>query len=158
MRVDSELTFKILSVLGALGSFIWGVYVWRDRSQQELLAANAERDRSAETRRIEATKPFLERQLALYTEATRVAASIATTDDPGERKKSTGRFWQLYWGELALVEDEEVERLMKQIGDTLASEDRNKLAQLSLRLAHACRSSLDRSWGISAWTSGSTVK
>ena len=157
MGFNFEQTFKILGLLGAIGSFAWGVFVWRDKSEQELRAAKLEHDRAAETRRVEATKPFLERQLSLYKEATQVAAVMATSDDREELKKATARFWRLYWGELALVEDRHVELAMKAIGDALNShEDKKQMEQLSLKLAHACRASLDRSWGIKAWTTGST--
>jgi hypothetical protein len=52
--------------------------VWKDKSKKELAQQRAEAQRLADNRRIEATKPFLERQLKLYTEASGVAACIAT--------------------------------------------------------------------------------
>jgi len=130
----------ILAVIAVLG-FIWGIYQYAD--------ANA---KQSETRRVEATKPYLERQLKLYTEATQVASQIATSDDEGAVTKATTRFWELYWGELALVEDEGVESAMGAFGDTLlASNDKETLKQSSLSLAHACRDSLSKSWGVTAW-------
>ena len=60
---------KILGLIGTLGSFVWGVYQWRAKSERELAQAKSEGDRLARNRKIEATKPFLERQLALYIEA-----------------------------------------------------------------------------------------
>ncbi|MEN6374469.1 MAG: hypothetical protein ABFD75_06760, partial [Smithella sp.] len=59
---------KALSLLGAVVAFAWGViqFVASQHAQEE-------------TRRIEATKPFLERQLKLYTEATQAAATLATS-------------------------------------------------------------------------------
>ena len=57
------------------------------------------------TTRIEATWPFLERQLALYTEATRAAATLAATEDGPEQDAAEKRFWALYWDELALFEN-----------------------------------------------------
>ncbi len=148
---------KLLAVLGAIGSFLWGVFIWSDKSQKYLRAVSVEQERVAGTRRIEATKPFLELQLKLYTEATQVAAVIATSEDREERRRATARFWRLYWGELALVEDTNVEKAIKALGDGLGtSAVKEQLEQLSLSLAHACRISLDRSWGIKAWTAGST--
>lgn len=142
-----DQTFKILSLLGAIVSFVWGVLVWRGKSREV-----------AKTRRIEATKPFLELQLKLYTEASKIAAVVATSNDATARN----RFWELYWGELALVEDRQVEAAMRAMGDVLRSPSDNgvekelSLAKLSLKLAHAFRGSLDRSWGINIWTTGST--
>jgi hypothetical protein len=141
---------KVFALAGALVSFAVGVYQWRDKSVRELAQAKTEADRLAASRKIEATKPFLERQLTLYTQASQVAATLATTPDPQERSKMIKRFWELYWGELALVENREVEGAMKALGANAPPAD---LQQLSLRLAHACRRSLDRSWGIHAWTS-----
>jgi hypothetical protein len=154
----TNLTFdqwlKILGLVGALASFGWGVYQWRAKSDRELAQTRFEADRLATSRKIEATKPFLERQLKLYTEASQVAATIATTADARERSKATRRFWELYWGELALVENQEVETAMVAFGDALGrSAPQAALQQLSLRLARVCRISLDRSWGIHAWTS-----
>ena len=84
-----------------------------DKSRKELEASAAETMRTNLTRTVEATKPFLERQLQLYTDATRAAAAIATTEDEHELGSAVERFMQLYSGELALVENEEVAKAMK---------------------------------------------
>lgn len=144
---------KVFGLVGALASFAWGVYQWREKSERELAQVRLEADRLATSRKIEATKPFLERQLKLYTEISQVAATLSTSSDNSERTKATKRFWELYWGELALVENREVEAAMVELGKALArGAPQSDLQQLSLRLAHACRTSLDRSWGIHAWT------
>ena len=152
MNFDNGI--KILTVLGAIASFLWGVYQWREKSSQELEAQKQESARQVETRRIEATKPFLERQLVLYSEATKIAAQVATQGNSDIGKKALVRFWELYWGELALVENRSVEAAMKRMGDALrAKASTPELEQASLAVAHACRESLDRSWGIRAWSS-----
>jgi hypothetical protein len=144
---------KLIGALCALLSFVWGVWVWRDQSIGRLRQTEAENERLAESRRVEATKPFLERQLKLYTEAAQVAALIATSSDASIVAISTDRFWQLYWGELALVDNREVEGAMYNYGEALGQRvGKDTLQQLSLDLAKACRRSLDRSWGINAWT------
>jgi len=66
------------------------------------LAADAERSNRA--RIIEATKPFLEKQLELYTFVTRAASMAATSDDEKTVQQAIGTFLQLYSGELALVQ------------------------------------------------------
>jgi hypothetical protein len=145
---------KLLSAAGALGTFFWGVWVWQDQSRRSLEQQRLEAARNAETRRIESTRPFLERQLKLYTEATQIASAIATTKDSPERSKALQRFWQLYYGELALVENKEVEAAMVRLGRALQSGASAELLRgLSLQLAHRCRESLDRSWGVQAWSS-----
>lgn len=140
-------TLELLTPVGAVASFIWGIWVWRDKSEKELVQAQ-----------IEATKPFLERQLTLYAEASQVAAKIATSTDVSEVSEATQRFWELFWGELALVENKDVEHRMKELGKAIKKgAPRKDLEQLSLHLAHACRISLDKSWGINAWTNDSNV-
>lgn len=152
MTIDNWL--NILTVLGAICSFLWGVYQWREKTSRELEARNQENTRLTETRRIEATKPFLERQLMLYAEATKVAAQVATQGETESGKKALVRFWELYWGELALVENRSVEAAMVQMKNELrANASAEKLEQASLAVARACRYSLDRSWGIRAWSS-----
>ena len=148
-----ENGLKLATILGALASFLWGVYQWREKSSQELQARIQDSARLVETRRIEATKPFLERQLALYSEITKVAAQVATYGSSDTGKKAQARFWELYWGELALVENQAVETAMKRMGDALKDEaPAEELGQASLAVARACRDSLDRSWGIRAWS------
>lgn len=141
--MNFDRTLKILVLLGAFGSFLWGVYQYSDATRAR-----------AEAQRLEASKPFLERQLALYSEATQVAARIATSDDDSVKIAAIERFWQLYWGELALVEDVGVEKAMSRFGIALElMELEGQLPELSLELAHACRKSLAKSWGVELWES-----
>ena len=137
----AESYSRILVALIAVLGFLWGVFQYLDT-----------RDKQAETRRIEATRPYLERQLTLYTEATQLASKIATANYEGSDEDPVGRFWELYWGELALVEDERVEGAMKAFGDALdEGASAYALQKLSLSLAHACRDSLAESWGVQQW-------
>jgi hypothetical protein len=163
----------LLTASGAVVSFFWGIWVWRDKSNKELAQAKLEaakleltreleagkiaatRQKDLEIRSVEAKKPFLDRQLALYTEASQIAAKIATSTDSNELEISQQRFWALYWGELALVENKGVESAMVKLGKALdGSAPQQQLQQLSLALAHACRESLDKSWQINEWTEG----
>jgi hypothetical protein len=112
-QTEFDNLFKLITTLGGLGAFLWTVYTWRDKSRKELEASAAETMRTNLTRTVEATKPFLERQLQLYTDATRAAAVIATTEDEHELGSAVERFMQLYSGELALVENEELAKAMK---------------------------------------------
>ena len=136
-----ETWIKALSLLGGVIAFCWGVL-------QFIATQNAQ----AETRRIEATKPFLERQLKLYTEATQAASALATSKKADELDAANKKFWSLYWGELALVEDKKVEAAMVQLGRALEEGSvGQQLQQHSLALAHACRDSLAESWGVKQW-------
>jgi hypothetical protein len=133
-NMKAEDLIRVFVMLGAAVSFLWGVVIYLD------------------SKKIESTKPFLEKQLALYSEATRTTAIISTSNDDKELNVARLKFWRLYWGELALVENREVESAMKRFGDALLLDaNQSKLQNLSLGLAEACRYSLDKSWGINAW-------
>jgi homospermidine synthase len=96
----------------------------------------------------ERQKPFVEAQMKYYFEATETATQIARTTEGSAREKLIQRFWQLYWGPLAVVEDEEVEAAMVAYGQHLKKNPRDaaSLETLSLAVAHACRGSLKRLW------------
>lgn len=142
-----ETALKILPVVGACITFAWGVWVWKDNADEEREAARQEAERYAESRRIEATRPFLELQLKAYTEAVLVTSRIATSGD----QAAIDRFWELYTGELALVEDSQVAQAMIAFGDALKSGRQAALRGLAIRLAHQMRESLAKSWGTDAW-------
>ncbi len=136
-----DIFIKILTLVVGLVTFSWGVIQFFINQKFQI-----------ETRRIEATKTFLDRQLNLYTEATKATSTIATSSFSEEVTLAKKRFWSLYWGELALVEDEGVETAMKRFGDALQNKSNQQtLQQLSLKLAHACRESLANSWGVKEW-------
>jgi hypothetical protein len=96
----------------------------------------------------ERQKPFVETQMKYYFEAAETATQIPRMSDEGTRQKLIARFWQLYWGPLAVVEDEEVEAAMVAYGRQLKQDPPNAAAleTLSLGLARACRASLKRLW------------
>lgn len=122
-RLQSWL--KVLAFIGACITFGWSVWCYFDKKKSE-----------NEVRKIEASQPFLKRQLALFEEATQITAYIATSDSPGDEKEKKQRFWQLYWGELALVEHGGVERAMVEYGDLLRSKKyEDPLKQAALRVA-----------------------
>ena len=66
----------------------------------------------------ETKRPFLEQQFKLYGEAVRVASRLAFAADQNHRQaqqlpqQELQRFWELYWGPLAMVEDSRVEEAM----------------------------------------------
>jgi hypothetical protein len=131
----------IVGIFGVIINFVWDKYEYFQNERRQI-----------ENRRIEATKPFLERQLKLYTDVSVAAATLATSNDEGEWDAAVKRFWSLYWGELALVEDTRVEEAMVELGKGINQNvEREKLQWLSLNLARACRDSLAVSWGAKEW-------
>ncbi|MGJ8675974.1 MAG: hypothetical protein ACSHX0_00510 [Akkermansiaceae bacterium] len=148
-----EIRLKVITALLTVAAFLWGIYTYRDTTKQKLAAQIAEDAKSAETRRIEATRPFLDRQLQLYTEAVQVTSMIATSSDDAEIQRTTIRFEQLYWGELALVERSGVATAMVNFRNELFREgsSQKSLKPLALALAHACRDELASSWNTESW-------
>lgn len=142
-----DTSLKILPVIGACVTFAWGVWVWKENADEERAVAAQESARYADSRRIEATRPFLELQLKLYTETALITSRIATAGDQG----ATGRFWELYTGELALVEDADVAAAMVKFGSALKAGRQGELSGLAIALVHGMRESLARSWGTDAW-------
>jgi len=143
---------KAISPILAIAVFFWGIYQYHDTAKKQLNEQVAEAKRNAETRRIEATLPYLNKQLDLYTEATQVTAVIATSEDMDEISTAAKRFRELYWGELAMVERSEVAKAMIAFRNALDSGKEQKYLQtLALNLAHACRDELAESWGTDAW-------
>ena len=102
-------------------------------------------------------KPLWEKQLNYYLEATRATATLAAlrndTNDAAQQEwqKARMRFWELYYGELVVLEAPEVSTAMVAFGKCLRDYEDDKcdlktLRSLSLNLAHACRTSVANSW------------
>lgn len=87
--------FKILAVVGAIGSFIFGVYRWEVESKNDF------------------KKPFYTKQLDYYTAAVEATATLATEDYNSEDYQTAKKtFQRLYWGQMSIVENKAVERQM----------------------------------------------
>ena len=114
--------------------------------------------KDADARRIEAAKPFLELRQKRYTEAIQAASILASQKfhTPDEIDAARKRFWELYWGELSLVEEADVETAMVKLGASLEPGLKKTPQQdLTYCLAHALRDSLIRSWGVGEKYTGS---
>jgi len=97
---------------------------------------------------VEAGKPYLERKLKWCEEAVETAAFIATSEVGAVAAATkTLRFWQLYWGVMGLVENQQVTDAMIAFGGKLsAKESPSSLQGASLQLARACRQEMADSW------------
>lgn len=147
-----EPWFKLVAPILAALTFAWGIYTYGETARKQSEAISADAAKLAETRRIEASKPFLDKQLKLFSEATAATAVISTSVDAVEIGKARIRFYELYWGELAMVERGSVERAMVKFREALdAGRPQKDLQGLSLILAHACRDELGAAWGTDAW-------
>ena len=104
------------------------------------------------TQALEARKPYLEKKLAWCEQAVETASFLATTDPPARGDK-TQRFWQLYWGVMILVENDEVTTAMNKVKDALVFgespsplHESNMLRSATGELARACRQEMANSW------------
>lgn len=85
--------------------------------------------------------------------AASTVSTLATTTDPTKWEEAEGKFWELYWGELAVVENEDVAQKMFDFGTKLKTESpaalpAKDLVVPSIRIAHACRELIKDSWNV----------
>ena len=138
-----ERYVKIGSIMIAVATFVFGVVQFSANQKARLAQAETE-----------ARKPYLERQLQLYADASRAAATLATASDPKTLAEARQRFFQLYWGELAMVEDLAVDKAMHEFAIALERELPPHVLQIcSIRLSHLLRKSLEHSFGSEVWRS-----
>ncbi len=139
MNVDGiAKTVQVLSVVA-------GVVI-------SVLSFNATREKEAEARRIEASKPFLDLRQKLYMEAVKAAAILSTPDGhtQEEMRAARRRFRELYVAELSMVESPEVERQMVELAKRIDPGliPLNPAQQAAYDLAHSLRDSFVASWGV----------
>jgi hypothetical protein len=137
-----DLGIKTLAAVGAVVSIAVAVGNYVYTKQKDSLTALRE-----------SQKPFLQKQLELYLEAAKLTSQLATIDrNHDDWRKAELRFWQIYWGELVLVEDAGVKTAMARFGDqlnavTFASDPQGALKEPAAKVAEACRKSIEESWG-----------
>ncbi len=98
-----EMRIKVLGLMALLASGAWTLYKWRD-----------DRKVDVEHRVQELNRVVFEKQTTLYFEASSAASTIATSDDEATKKAAANKFYELYFGELVIVEDRRVELAMIQ--------------------------------------------
>jgi hypothetical protein len=110
-----------------------------------------QRDKTEQAAR-ETLRPFLQLRQERYMEAVRSAGVLVSPQahTPDELKQAHKRFFELYWGELSLVEDTNVSAAMVALGRLIDAKAMagTEAQRASLALAHALRDSLVRSWHV----------
>jgi len=155
-----EKFLPMLTVAVAVGGLLLSAQSFRG----ELKKANDNRTSELAKEAREARKPFLDRQLQQYFDASDAAAKVATAKIPADKEAAKAKFWALYWGPLAIVEDAGmdkpdgvavVETAMINFGACLDGPEPctdQELKQRSLLLAHQCRASVSASWDVETAT------
>lgn len=138
-----------LAVLGVSVS-LYQFGVQQDATAKKIELDRAQRENDAKrVRELELQNPFWQKRLQLYFEASEAAGVIASQASGVERTKAEAAFWRLYLGPLAVVEDDQVESAMVQLGHCLDKSevcDQATLSRRSLALAHSCRQSIGDTW------------
>lgn len=117
----------------------------------------AAKEKEAESRKYEATKPFLELRQKMCLDALENASILASgkLHNEEEVKNARKRFYELYWGVIALVEDTAVEK--KMVAFVNAEQSTGVPLEIpTLNLAHAIRQSLIHSWKVDTVRIGAT--
>jgi len=149
---------------------VWTVVTWWVAQSDEAHKNQRAREDALRVSTRESQKPFLEKQLQFYFEAARVTAKLATlspsheatTAAPENWEWARRRFWELYWGELGVVESPDVAGAMVRFGHRLnevavcferkeanCQVKQATLEGLSLDLAREIRKSIELGWGYS---------
>jgi hypothetical protein len=149
-----DLIFKIIGAVVAVGGLVFGIYQFQSQKDN----GNSEKE-----------KMLREQKVELYRKATEIAASFPQASDPKEAEAKKKEFWSIYYGQLSIVEDENVKNAMMKYGGALkAWENLNAppsdffppseftyydngsakagvtFEQLAYELSQACKESIDK--------------
>jgi hypothetical protein len=150
-----------ITAIVAIGALSFGIYQFRAQQGEAFRRQESELKRANDAKEQEFRKPFWEKQLHLYFDASEAASTLATSTDKRRIESAQERFWQLYWGPLAVVEDAgldleddkdaKVEAAMVAFGNCLDGTDvcdQQEKRRRSLILAHTLRESIGKSWDV----------
>ncbi len=98
----------VLTALIAFAGFFWGLLRYQEQSRSELVSHERE-----------FMKPWIENQRDIYRKALTAAGTVANTENDETRRKAAEEFWQLYHGEMILVETTSVSQAMVAFGKCL---------------------------------------
>jgi hypothetical protein len=144
-----DLVLKIVGSLVAVAGLVFGVYQYRQQKDDKVVSQKTEQ------------------KSQYYSKATSIAAGFAQASTKPEAEDKRKQFWELYYGELSIVEDENVKQAMQNFGGAVKQwekyntggsdfsapsifelEDKNgnpqTFDQLAYELSQACRKSLEQ--------------
>jgi hypothetical protein len=142
---------KVIGLIGLLLGGVWTVGTYLDNKATADTLADHNRLEAARTASREARKPFLDKKLELYTQAAKIVATIGTADT-NTRQEAVKEFWVLHWGDLAIVEDSDVQASMEDVAKCLRQRPQCNAAQirtLGKALTRDLKKSISRDWDVS---------
>jgi len=146
-----NLIIKAAGAVATIATVAVSVAVFLSQRSEQI----AQRDLEISAIGRQSQQKFLDKQYELYFETVSLVSKLAIQSPNEFERKDLNRFWQLYWGQLGMVEDRAVERAMVFVGKSLGArlDGKNRTCAeifnlASLLLAHAVRLSLERNWGI----------
>ncbi|MCH7962536.1 MAG: hypothetical protein IH852_01205 [Bacteroidetes bacterium] len=126
-----NIILKFIGVCGLVIASLFALWKYTDNAEKQF------------------KKPYWENKLKIYLEVADVISSIAELNEGPEREKTIQKYWTLYFGKLAVVEDPVVEMLMIGFSNCLdGTSECNKceLRKRALQTSHAMREALGKSW------------
>ena len=154
LRIFERSVPVFLPVLVAVGGAVWSVTLFLNAQSEAAAKAQSEIANNAQTRLIEAQKPFLDKQLELYVLVSKAVGTIVTVVPANPEWESAHRdFLALFWSELPMVENADVETAMVNLRDAidryLSNESlKTEVQKRSYCLGHAIRQSIQESWKV----------
>ena len=114
MREITKFWLDCLQVIVVIIAVFTAIHTYRNDIDDKRSKADQDRKAAADqldTVKRELQRPYQEKQLSIYVDATRVVAHLAASPTV-DKEANEARFWELYWGDLAFVESPAVEGLM----------------------------------------------
>jgi hypothetical protein len=145
-----------VGLLVGLIAGVWSVYTHFEQGKAEREQSAAALQIQIKLAEFESQRPFYQRQLDYFGDAARAAAQVATLADGEKRESAKQRFWELYWGELGIVEKGEFAHAMVQFGEALRAEKDGQpvavhsggMTEAAYAIAKAARSEIADAWRV----------
>lgn len=92
-------------------------------------------------------KQWVSKHIELCVSASETVGALSSRDTEAEWNKDIAKFWQLYWGPLALIEPQPVAQKMVDFGKALKTTEfanRFQLGPKAIAVSKACRDHIDQ--------------
>lgn len=123
----------IVTTVLAVAGFLWGVYQYTSEQAKNRDTQIIQQKREADLAEQELMKPWLDSQRQIYSRALSAAATVANSDDGEKVKTASEEFFELYQGQMILVETTDVSAAMVKFGNCLDGSDKCERAEMNTR-------------------------